>query len=187
MDVDTPPRPTATASTSIFSFQSTTTQSPPTDISTPHLEFDASTFSPKKAFGLGRTQVVEEVHPVGAAAVDKDENLAAVTFVGGFRGEAGGSGGEARRRRGGRNGDRRKQSSSSSAAATTFEEEYEEEEEEEGGMRPLSSKNFGAQLGSKEFSFQVHHHHGSSSTSESKFPAPPEKWLNSHTPYTLLG
>ncbi|KAI5480483.1 nucleus export protein Brr6 [Pseudohyphozyma bogoriensis] len=38
-----------------------------------------------------------------------------------------------------------------------------------------------------EFSFQVHHHHGPSGSDAGGGMSQPEKWLNSNTPYTLLG
>lgn len=181
MDVDTPPRPTpaipsfpstATATSNPFHFAPP--PSPPAAAPEPHLSFDPESFSPKKAFGLATKRA-----PLAAEAEEEDSK--ALTFLGGFHGE----GGEARRRRGSR-----RERSPERRHARALEEEEEEEDDVGGMMGELGvggAGGMGRRLGSSEFSFQVHHHHGTSGSEGAPGAAPPERWLNRSTPYVLLG
>ncbi|KAM0753304.1 hypothetical protein T439DRAFT_195282 [Meredithblackwellia eburnea MCA 4105] len=197
MDVDTPPRhvlgelpPSATEpSSNQFHFNSSDTLTSTSDNSalpgpnsSPHLDFDAASFEPAKAFGM------EEDHVSTDDKVGDDGK--ALTVVSGLKKQEGST--EARRRRGGATTGASARRKVSPAFA---DEEVEEDDEihsdggrgkSGGGFMGMLS-NAGRAGSSSEFSFQVHHHHAASASgAEGSYHTPPG-WFHNQTPYTLLG
>lgn len=175
MDVDTPPRPSfppsATATTNPFHFAAP----PPTSEDTlpdGHLDFDSSSFDPKDAFGLNGVEVDAEQEAGDQSMLngetEEEATSSALSVIGG---------GESRRRKGGagagaasrrdRSPERRRRTSGG-------------DEDEEGDGVILG----GRKMKGSEFSFQVHHHHAGEGGAATPLP---ERWLNSNTPYVLLG
>lgn len=190
MDVDTPPR-ASPAAIPPFPPSTTTTSNPfhfaplpplrSAEVHEPQLSFDPEAFSPTEAFGLDRKAgvVSGEGEPLGEGREEEDkENDMSLTLASGFMGE---EGGEARRRRAGAG--RRARSPERRKAR----EDKDDEDSALGGMMG-NTAGTGRRVGSSsDFSFQVHHHHGASATDGGAFASAPERWLDSKTPYTLLG
>ena len=101
-------------------------------------------------------------------------------------------GGTARRRNVSGKGKRRNQPT----IETDDEEDGTDDDGQSGGFLGTLQKKVGKRAAGGEFSFQVHHHHApSSSPSNSQLSgqdygqvgSAPERWLQSNTPYVLLG
>jgi len=175
MDVDTPPRPSfppsATATTNPFHFANPPPASEET-LPDGHLAFDSSNFDPKDAFGLSGAEVDAEQEAGDESMLygEKEEEAtsSALSLIGG---------GDSRRRKGvaGAGGASRRDRSPERRRRPAG-----EEEEQEGEGIVLG----GRRLKGSEFSFQVHHHHAGEGGAATPLP---ERWLNSSTPYTLLG
>lgn len=175
MDVDTPPRPSfpasAIATSNPFHFAPpslATEEAMPT-----RLDFDTSKFDAEDAFGLneadaeGTTRGDESMRD--AEHEDDRGRSSALSIIKG----------ESRRRRGGGGvAPSSGRDRSSDARPGSKGEEREEEDEDEGMMLG------GRKMKGSEFSFQVHHHHAGEGA---LVGAVPERWLNSNTPYILLG
>lgn len=178
MDVDTPPQPLATTIT----HQETKLEP---------LSFDPKRdFHPHEAFGLNDREVREVVMADNAEElVDREEekeNLAVAAISGG---------GTRRRNNATLKGGNRKVSSSNTRAAVTIETDDEDEVEHESGYENEGAgflgtlqKGMGKRAGGGgEFNFQVHHHHAAPNSIDSITHSTPERWLQSNTPYVLLG
>lgn len=180
MEIDTPPRPTASSSSTLPPFTGTSSNlapgAPPAE-----LDFDASTFSPTAAFNLHRAREASPQPPVApgqagnnlAVAIvddfaDEDESLPATAPV-----AAGARRRVSRTRRAKRDSD---------GDAT-------EDDEQDAGVDGRQLSKMASRLGGKgEFSFQVHHHHAPVGGAEGPGVAEAgKKWLHSGTPYVLLG
>lgn len=174
MDVDTPPNQAYT-------------QQQGEEIKLEPLSFDPKKdFDRREALGLNDQQSIQEVVMADTAEelvepVDGGENhqeLALSTVR--------------RRKLDSKTGNNNKKSTQ-----VTIETDDEEDAEEDGeggdGFLGTLQRKMGKTIGNKgasEFSFQVHHHHASPPTSYnglSNTPHTPEKWLQSNTPYVLLG
>lgn len=173
MDVDTPPRPSfppsATATTNPFHFAAPPPASEET-LPDGHLAFDSSNFDPKDAFGLSGADAEQEAGDESMLDGEKEEEAtsSALSVIGA---------GESRRRKGGAGAgaaSRRDRSPERRRRATGEDEDQDGEGIVLGGRRIQGS----------EFSFQVHHHHAGEGGAATPLP---ERWLNSNTPYTLLG
>lgn len=175
MDVDTPPRPSfppsATATTNPFHFAA---PPPAAEEILPdgHLTFDSSNFDPKDAFGLSGAEVDAEQEAGDESMLDgeKEEHAtsSALSVIGA---------GDSRRRKGGVGAgaaSRRDRSPERRRKTTVDDEDRDGEGAVLGGRRMQGS----------EFSFQVHHHHAGDGGTATPLP---ERWLNSNTPYVLLG
>lgn len=185
MDVDTPPRPSfpasATATTNPFHFA----QPSDAPTSTLHsLEFDSNKFVPEEAFGLDDSMREGDG---GDDDVEEEQGKGIVAVL------SGGGGNESRRRRGG--GGKKESGGGGRRRSVELVDDSEEEDEEEGDDRGMglglgggpSTNEVRRRMKSSDFSFQVHHHHGPSGSEGGFAPTLPERWLNSNTPYTLLG
>lgn len=186
MEVDTPPRPATSHSNPLAPSQLNT------DVNNTPLEplsFDAKDFHPKEALGFNGQEVEEVIMADNAEELVDDreekENLALSV-----RGEH--SGGTARRRNVSGKGKRRNQPT----IETDDEEDGTDDDGQSGGFLGTLQKKVGKRAAGGEFSFQVHHHHApSSSPSNSQLSgqdygqvgSAPERWLQSNTPYVLLG
>ncbi|GAA5977616.1 hypothetical protein JCM11641_006877 [Rhodosporidiobolus odoratus] len=206
MDVDTPPRPSAstsfppsaTATTNPFGFHQPSNTATATE--SPHpLAFDAKAFHVEEALGLEKEVELGEISMADESVIQElknedvergKENLALTVHGGG-----------ARRRK--TSSSRRKPSASPRTGGVTIETDDEGTDEdhageggqEEGFLSVLKSK-VGRRAGDNQFSFQVHHHHaptsfgpgGSSGLGLGGVEEPrTERWLKSGTPYVLLG
>jgi len=186
MEVDTPPRPATSHSNPLAPFQLNS------DVNNTPLEplsFDAKDFHPKEALGFNGQEVEEVIMADNAEELVDDreekENLALSV-----RGEH--LGGTARRRNVSGKGKRRNQPT----IETDDEEDGTDDDGQSGGFLGTLQKKVGKRAAGGEFSFQVHHHHApSSSPSNSQLSgqdygqvgSAPERWLQSNTPYVLLG
>ncbi|GAA5909901.1 Brr6/Brl1 family protein [Sporobolomyces salmoneus] len=175
MDVDTP-------------LTNTAYQPPSEQVRLEPLSFDAKKdFDRTEALGLNEREVQEVVMAddaedlIGSHA-DEKENLALTTLPV--------DGGTRRRRRGSKNYGKMK---SAGVTIETDDENDDEAEEDgrDGGFLGTLQKMTGKRTGGGgEFSFQVHHHHAPASNAldiVAGSPRNPERWLQSNTPYVLLG
>lgn len=181
MDVDTPPRPSfppsATATSNPFHFAP---PPPATERTLPdgHLDFDTAQFDPKDAFGLSEAEVELDQSVVGDDSMldgeqEEQATSSALSVI---------AGGDSRRRRGGgaSAGSSRRERSSERRRGSKGEDGDEQETDGRGAMLG------GRRMQGSEFSFQVHHHHAGEGQGGAATPLP-ERWLNSNTPYVLLG
>ncbi|GAA5959931.1 hypothetical protein JCM3765_000646 [Sporobolomyces pararoseus] len=177
MDVDTPPTQSYT-------------QRQQSDIKLEPLSFDPKKdFDRREALGLNDQQSIEEVVMADTAEElvedvnDKGNHQELVVST-------------VRRRN--LNSKSANNKRSTQVTVETDDEDAEEGEEgtigEEEGLLGTLQRKIGKKIGNKgggsEFSFQVHHHHAPPPTSHggpSNTPHTPERWLQSNTPYVLLG
>lgn len=193
MDVDTPP-PTSRSAVPTFSPASTATSNPfhfshttpiePTEIplDSTKLSFNPELFDPEEAFGLAEVSMSD-------AQVDLDgeeaEEIQERSLVYAGRSETKSSTTERRRK-----GVKKDKSPDSSRRnhSHDYDEDIVGEDTSAMGMGMGLPSNIlgGRNPSNSEFSFQVHHHHGSST--DPNIPVVlPERWLNRNTPYVLLG
>ncbi|GAA6064626.1 hypothetical protein JCM10212_006071 [Sporobolomyces blumeae] len=200
MDVDTPPRPTATGAG-------------PANHELEPLSFDSKSFDPKRSLlGLDESSNGRDEHEVVMAdsaeelVREGDDRNLRVTVRGGEEPENG-----IRRRKpqgaNGRKGSHGKASKGRGGVTieTDDEEQHTTDDDEIGtgtgeGFLSVLQKRVGKRAGG-EFSFQVHHHHAAPTGPTSSLGAQqaslggtpheighaPERWLQSNTPYVLLG
>ncbi|KAG0656101.1 hypothetical protein C6P46_000420 [Rhodotorula mucilaginosa] len=201
MDVDTPPRPSAsfppsatqTADPFHFSDQANAFPAAPAP---PHpLAFDAGGFHPKEAFGLADEPAIQEISMTaddGPSEVFEDSaDKQGLEVI--LREDEG----ESKSRKG---SGQAKKRASRRRRPTTDDEGTDASDADESGSGPgfldiLKAKK-GRRAGDSQFSFQVHHHHapqGGISPGVAGVDAatavqpPPERWLRKSTPYVLLG
>ncbi|GAA5928447.1 Brr6/Brl1 family protein [Sporobolomyces koalae] len=181
MDVDTPPRPVsnATPNTHTTTTGSNTVLEP--------LSFDPKGFDRKQALGFDQNEIQEVVmadtaeelvnrppHPPQQSNDLDDDDLALVTSTGGAR--------------------RRNQHKRRPVTIETDDEDDDDTEEhaddrqDSNGFLGTLQKRVGKRAAGGEFSFQVHHHHAPlGSNAGGPGSGNPERWLQSNTPYVLLG
>lgn len=194
MDVDTPPPatripaptfpPDSTATSNPFHFSHTT----PIEITeilpdSTKLSFNPDFFDPEEAFGLAEVSMSDAQVEIEEENEEEEETQERSLVYAG-RSETKSNGTEHRRRKGikkDRSPDGRRRNHTND-----YDEDGEGGNSSAMGMGLPSSILGGRNPSNSEFSFQVHHHHGSSTDPNIPLVLP-ERWLNRNTPYVLLG
>lgn len=201
MDVDTPPRPSAsfppsatqTADPFHFSDQANAFSAASAP---PHpLAFDAGGFHPKEAFGLADEPAIQEISMTAddgpSEILDDSADKQGLEVM--LREDEG----ESKSRKG---SGQAKKRTSRRRKPTTDDEGTDASDADDSGSGPgfldvLKAKK-GRRAGDSQFSFQVHHHHAPQGGISPGVPGldaatavqpPPERWLRKSTPYVLLG
>ncbi|GAA5989662.1 hypothetical protein JCM10908_000579 [Rhodotorula pacifica] len=200
MDVDTPPRPSASfppsaiATSDPFHFSDQSNAPPP---AAPHpLAFDAGGFHPKEAFGLADEPAIQEIsmtaddpNEILEDQQQDKENLAVMLREdeGHSKARKGSVAGEAKKR----TSRRRKPTTDDEGSEAS---DADESKDGRAGFLDVLKKKTGRRAGDSQFSFQVHHHHAPQgglvpgvSAPDTIAGARPDRWLRRSTPYVLLG
>ncbi|SGY45444.1 BQ5605_C001g00285 [Microbotryum silenes-dioicae] len=195
MDIDTPPRPLqasfppeATASANPFGFGH---NEPPRPLpEAPGVEFDAQTFDAKRALGLDAADDASGVADMSIeeSAATTSKELSLLRASASSSTSISTSDGTSARRRKGRTANSRTSARKASGPRIEIDEGADEREADE-DYRTASRWKAPTK---SNFSFQVHHHHSQNLTNPQFdhpgiVPKTAGKWLDSNTPYVLLG